>query len=95
MDIALTLFGIVIGVIATILVSRHYYRRTIERKLTPFIHLHSEVFAGIDPEVRKDIKIYYKNEEVNELTHYQVLIANNRRSCNTRFYQAFDSDFPR
>jgi hypothetical protein len=75
-NVALTLLGIFIGTIATFLVSRHYFRRTVERKLTPFIHLHSQVFAGIDPEVRNEIKIHYRDEVVNDLTHYQVLIAN-------------------
>lgn len=94
MNIALTLLGIVIGIIATLLISRHYFRRTMERKMTPFIHLHSEVFAGIDPEVRDDIKIYYKNEEVNDLTHYQVLIANTGDRAIRDFIKPLSVIFP-
>ncbi len=94
MNIALTLLGIAIGITVTVFVGRHYFRRTIERKLTPFIHLHSEVFAGIDPEVRKDIQIFYKNEEVNDLTHYQVLIANTGDRAIRDFIKPLTVIFP-
>ena len=76
MNIVITIFVFLITIIFTYYLSRHYFSRTIGRSLTPFVHIHSESLAGIDPEVREDIKIYYKTEEVSDLTRYQIIIAN-------------------
>lgn len=76
LNVILTLTGIILGIAATALVGRYYFRRTVERELTPFVHLHSLVLAGIDSDYRKDLKILFHDEPVEDLTHLQLLIAN-------------------
>lgn len=75
-NVALTLIGIILGIAATALVGRYYFRRTTTRAITPFVHLHSWILSGIDPEVRKHLKILFHDEPVDDITHLQVLVAN-------------------
>jgi len=75
-NVFLTLLGIVVGVTATALIGRHYFRRTTDRSLTPFVHLSSSVLSDIDPEVRSDLKILFHEQQIDDLTHIQLLIAN-------------------
>lgn len=72
----LPVLGIVIGVVATIIVGRYYFQRTIDKRLTPYIHTFSHVLAGIDQSVRQDLKILFRGEEVEDLTEIQFIIAN-------------------
>lgn len=75
-NVALTLLGIVIGILATTLISKYYFRKSVTKQVTPFIHLASSVLAGIDPVVREALKIHYGDVEVKELYQLQFLIAN-------------------
>ena len=96
LNVILTLVGIILGIAATALVGRYYFRRTIERALTPFIHLHSFVLSGIDPEVREDLKILFRDQPVDDLTHLQLLVANTGtraiRDCIKPFTVLFPKD---
>jgi len=76
LNVFLTLLGILIGVTVTALVGRHYFRRTTDRSLTPFVHLFSSVLSDIDPEVRSELKILFHEQQIDDLTHIQLLIAN-------------------
>jgi len=75
LSIALTLVGILIGVIATVIVSRYYYLRSFDKQLTPYI-VHSGSVLGINPSVRELLKVYYKGVEINELFELRIMIAN-------------------
>ena len=90
----LTFIGLILGIIASTLVGRHYFRRTIDRSLKPFIHLHSLVLSGIDPSVRGDLKVRYKNEPVDDLTHLQLLVANTGTRAIRDCIKPFSISFP-
>lgn len=80
MDIStlfISLISLLIGISATIYVTKHYFNRTIEKSLTPFIDYSAHFLENIDQEVKKDLSIKYQNNEVDELTQMQFLIANN------------------
>lgn len=68
--------SILIGVGATFYASRHYYRRSVEKELTPFIQLQSNVLSHIDEEVKSDLYVEYKGVKVENLQQLQFLIAN-------------------
>lgn len=70
------LIGIVVSVIATCIVSKHYFSKSLHKSLTPFIHFQSAPLVGIDPEVRKNLQIRYKDKEIENLYEVQFLIAN-------------------
>jgi hypothetical protein len=70
------ILGIVIGVIASILIGRYYYRRTVHKDLSIFGLLNSEVFAGIAPDVREQLHFRFKDREVTELQQLLFLVAN-------------------
>lgn len=70
------LASILIGVAATFIASRHYYRRSVDKELTPFIQLQSNVLSQIDKEVKSDLHIEYKGIKVENLQQIQFLIAN-------------------
>jgi hypothetical protein len=71
-----TTIGIILGVIATILVSRYYFLRSIDKKLSVYGLLNSFVFAGITPDVRKLLQFRFKDKEVDELQQVVFLVAN-------------------
>lgn len=70
------ILGIGVGVLATLLVSRHYYRRSTRKSLRPYLILSSPVFAGIDKEVRQNLHFMFRDKEVVELHHLEFLVAN-------------------
>lgn len=75
-EIWISAIGIILGVIATIIVSHYYYKRSLRKSLTPFIQFFSTPLHGIDPTVRKDLLIEYQHDEIQELFEIQFLIAN-------------------
>jgi hypothetical protein len=72
----IALASIFIGVATTFFASRHYYRRSVDKELTPFIQMQSNVLSSIDKEVKSDLHIEYKGVKVENLQQVQFLIAN-------------------
>src|SRR4051794_16250284 len=70
------LISMLFGVIVTILVSAYYFKLGTRRRLVPYLHESSSVFGGVDPTIREFLKVSYRGEHVEELTHMQFLIAN-------------------
>jgi hypothetical protein len=75
-DLAVSLASLIIGVVATVWVSRYYFKRTTDKSLTPYLQFMSSLFDGVDPSVRESLKIAYKGTAVTELLEVQFLIAN-------------------
>lgn len=77
MDNFLIVLGsVIVGVIATIWVSNHYFRRSRRKSLTPYIQSTTSVFRGVDRSVRESLKIEYKEVQIQDLFEIQFLIAN-------------------
>lgn len=68
--------GIVIGVIATMLASRYYFRRSIRPRLALYRQFETQVLKGIDPAVRGDLTISYQGEEIEDMTKFRFIVAN-------------------
>ena len=75
-DLTLSLASLIIGVLATIWVSRYYFLRAVDKKLTAYVQFSSSIFDGVDPSVRESLKISYKGTAVTDLLEIQFLVAN-------------------
>ena len=75
--IAFSLGGIIIGAIITFLVSKYFFRKSIKEKtLKPFIQFESKLFSELDPELKEDLIVKYKNHNVDNIIQAQFLVAN-------------------
>lgn len=71
-----TLIGALIGIAATVVVSRYYYQRSVRKSLGVYTLLDSRVFSGIHPDVRRELHFSYRNQDVRELQQLTFLVAN-------------------
>ena len=71
-----TIFSVLIGVIATYFFAKHYFEKSINKSLTPYIDFTSSILSDIDDDVKEVLDIKYKGMKVNNLTEIQLLIAN-------------------
>lgn len=71
-----TLFGIIIGIIATVIVSHYYFRRSINKRLSIYAIMSNHVFSGIDSSVRNHLKFLFHEEEISELQQVELIVAN-------------------
>ena len=77
LTLGLTLGGIIIGAVITYIVSKYFFKKSIkEKSLTPFLQFSSRLFSEIDPELKKELIVNYKNTKVDNITQTQFLIAN-------------------
>jgi len=74
--ILVTVGSLVIGVVATFVVGRYYFRRSVAKHLSCYVQFAAPVFAGMDPDVRKQLKIFYKDLEVDDLYELQFAVIN-------------------
>jgi hypothetical protein len=75
-SLILSIVSLIVGVVATVLVSRYYFRRSFNKSLTAYIQFSSLPLSGIDPTARKAIEIRYYDRVVENLFEIQFLIAN-------------------
>ena len=71
-----TLIGLAVGALATVLVARYYYRRSVNKSVGVYKLLNSFVFEGIAPDVRKQLNFRFKDKDVAELQQVVFLVAN-------------------
>jgi hypothetical protein len=71
-----TAIGVVLGAVVTVLASRYYFRRSTNKSLRVYGLLNSFVFAGIAPDVRKQLKFVFEGRDVRELQQLVFLVAN-------------------
>lgn len=76
MGIIETLVGVIIGALVTVLASRYYFRRSISKRLSVYRLLNSFVFAGITPDVRRQLQFRFQNRDVDEVQQVIFLVAN-------------------
>jgi len=75
-NILIAIISISVGIAATVFASRHYYRRSVDKELTPFVQLQSNVLSHIDKDVKSELHIEYKGVKVDNLQQLQFLVAN-------------------
>ena len=65
-----------VGIIVAILVSRHYYTRSVKHRLAVYSMPSSSIFYGVDPEIRSGLSIQFRGEPVKQLNVIEFLMAN-------------------
>lgn len=75
-DLVLSLGSLVVGIVASVLVSAYYFRRSMRKSLTPYVQFYSSPFKGIDPNVKKALEITYQGTPIEDLFEVQFLVAN-------------------
>ena len=93
-NILVAIISILIGAAATFFASRHYYRRSVDKEITPFEQLQSNVLSHIDKEVKSDLHIEYKGVKVENLQQLQFLIANTGERAIRDVIKPLRLDFP-
>ena len=68
--------GLALGIVATVLVSRYYFLRSVDKSLSVFGLLNANVFAGIARDMRKNLHFIFQDKEVEDLQQVVLLIAN-------------------
>ena len=77
LDLVLTLALTSAGVLITCIVTHYYYKKGMKKKsLTPFLDFHLELFSDIDKNLKKDLKIKYKNVLIDNFFQVQFIIVN-------------------
>lgn len=75
-DLALGIGSLVIGIITSIWVSAYYFRKSVTKSLTPFLHYASSPLNGIASDVKRDLKITYQGAPVQDFFEAQFIVAN-------------------
>lgn len=68
--------SLILGIAATVVVSRYYFQRSFVKSLTPYIQFSSSPLRGIDPKVREQVEVKYQGHKIENLFEIQFLIAN-------------------
>jgi hypothetical protein len=89
-----TFLGILIGILATIIISRYYYKRTTRKKLTSYLTLSVRIFAGIEKNVRDLLRFTFKNIEVTDLHQIEFLIANDGEKAISNYIEPLTLELP-
>lgn len=72
-----TVIGIIIGGAVTVAVSRYFYKKSLKSKeLSCFVQYISEILTNIDPDVKNNLEIEFKDHAVEQLYQAQFIIAN-------------------
>lgn len=93
-DFVALLASLVVGVLATLFVSHYYFRRSVSKCLTPYIHSYSSLFRGVESSVREALKISYKGTSVDDILDIQFLIANTGERAIRDIIEPLTLDIP-
>src|SRR5690349_20675421 len=88
------LMGAVLGVITSIIITRYYYFKQVDKRITPYIQLASPILKGTDPNVRKSLKIHYQDKEVSDLFDLQIIVANEGYRPIRNYIEPLSFDVP-
>lgn len=76
--IILTILGIVIGAVASYIISQHFFKKSVkQKKLSVYIQFNSRLFSRtVDTHLQKDLVVNYKNHAIENIMQAQFVIAN-------------------
>jgi len=75
-ELIITIGSLIIGIITTVLITRAYYRRSLTKSLTPYIKYSCSLLNDDFSDVRRDLKVIYKKQEIDDLYEICFLIVN-------------------
>jgi len=74
--ILLSVASLIVGIIATLLISKHYFSKSFGRELAIYVVRSSTILSHISPEIRKNLEIRYKNTVADDLFQLEFSIVN-------------------
>jgi hypothetical protein len=74
--VLLTVGSVVVGAVIAILIGRYWYKRTFRYRLAVYCIGASQLLTGFGPEVRNQIRVNFKRQQVKDLTELHLLMAN-------------------
>lgn len=89
------ILGLALGIVATVLVSRYYFLRSVDKSLSVFGLLNSYVFAGIAPDVRRNLHFIFQEQEVNDLQQVVLLVANDGERAISNVIEPLSVQLPK
>jgi len=75
-DVIIAVVSLILGVGGSVLASKYYFQRSVDKALTPYLQFSTSLFTGAQRRMREDLKIAYRGTPVQDLTETQFLIAN-------------------
>ena len=74
-NIALTIIGILIGVVVTVMVGAYYFRKSVEKKLTIYILLSKNIFGESHETIKDKLKLVHNSKDVTDpfMIHYLIV----------------------
>lgn len=77
LTLGLTIGGVIIGAAASYFFSRHFFHKSIKKKLLiPYVQFTSQLFSELDPELEENLKVNFRDLKIDNITQAQFLIAN-------------------
>ena len=70
----MTIIGMFLGGVVSILAARYHYRRS--KRLVFFVQTINYIFTFIKPQIKSDLKIKFKDHTIEELYEIQFIVAN-------------------
>jgi hypothetical protein len=92
--VLVSIASIIVGIIVTVLVSKHFFKRSLKKSLTPYVQFHSSPLTRIDPKVRAQLEVKYQGQIIDNLHEIQFLIANTGDSSIRDIIEPLTLDIP-
>jgi hypothetical protein len=74
----ISLISLIVAIAVTVIVTRYYFHRSINKSLTPYLDFSSQLLSDIDPKVKKDLSIKFQGLEVDRPEMYPAPLENRR-----------------
>ncbi len=68
--------SLVIGIAATVLASWYYFRKSVDKRLAIDIQFSTSLLRGIDPQVKRELDISYRDTTIEDMAQLQFLVMN-------------------
>ena len=89
-----TIIALFVGVLVTVAVGRYYFRRTMRKSIGIYEILVTQIFAGIEADVRDQLRFTYQDREVEDLHQLEFVIANDGERAISNVIKPLRLDLP-
>lgn len=71
-----TIISIIVSLITGYVISKYFFRRSLNKRLSIYLLMNNRVFSGIDKTVRGHLKFIFNDKEIVELQQVELIVAN-------------------
>ena len=90
----LTVFGLIIGIVSGVLITRHYYLKNLKKDLEVYFHYLVSVFDNIDESIMERIEITLDGTKTDNIYVLQFVVSNQGTRSITDPIQPLSIAFP-